>query len=231
MRPTAGPRRANQRDDGQDVHRWNANEADRGRLRQVRANRGPHHPDVADDGEQWIREETAEDAEQHHVDDGIETAERRECDEQRRHGPVDKGSSSRRDQGETRGGPGQSGEDDVGVPDCRERESVASESACSREADVAGLDDDERHGQRQRGPEEVSGCGDTGASQGGVCRASRADLLMIAGPKAVSGQFSQVKASAAGVRRARTRGRCDACWRHSPADLRRARGSRRSCRW
>ena len=93
MRPTARPRRADQRNDSQNVQRWNANEADRSRRCHVSANRRPHHPDVADDGEQWIGEETAEDAEQHHVDDGIETAERRDGDEQRRHSPEDKGSS------------------------------------------------------------------------------------------------------------------------------------------
>ena len=66
---------------GDSIHGWYTKESAHSGRRQMGANRRSHHSNVTDQREQRIRQEAAEHAEDQHIGNGVEAAERRHAHE------------------------------------------------------------------------------------------------------------------------------------------------------
>ena len=130
------------------------------RQRHVSADRGTHHPHVADESQQRIGQESANDAEQDDVDDRVEAAECGEDQECDRHRPASKRPPRDDEQHQPRSRPAHRGKEHVNVGDRGERAQVIQQPVTRWDAEVVGLDGDERHPKHQRSPEQSCGAGD-----------------------------------------------------------------------
>ena len=142
-----------------EIHTRNSDQADDRRQRHVCAHGGTHHAHIADDSQQRIGQESANDAEENDVDDRVEAAHCCEAHERARDRPCSNRSARGDDQQQAGSRPTHGGKQHIDVRDRQDRAHVIEQPVTRRYTEVVGLDGDERHPEHHRSPEQLSGAG------------------------------------------------------------------------